>query len=238
MSQFRKIALMVTMRAEARPLIERLALQADPAFGDVRLPFRYYRGEFRGLDLLLAINGEDPRHGVDNIGTEAAAVNAYLTLAGFQPELCINAGTAGGFRVRGGEIGDVYLSTEPIRFHDHRIPLPPFDLYGEGHFEPCRIDGLAEAAGLKTGVISTGNALDYTDVCLTHLDRFDAVAKEMEAAGIAWVAMHLGVPFLALKAITDIVDGEEPTAEEFLRNLALASRTLGEKTVRVLEYLS
>ena len=72
---------------------------------------------------------------------------------------------------------------------------------------------------------------------MSAMDRFGAHAKEMEAAGIAWVCQQLGVPFIALKSITDIVDGEHPTPEEFLRNLAYASEALREKTVRVLETL-
>jgi 5'-methylthioadenosine nucleosidase len=60
----------------------------------------------------------------------------------------------------------------------------------------------------------------------------------MEAAAIAWVASMLKVPFLALKSVTDIVDGEHPTQDEFLRNLDAASRRIREKTIEVLKYLS
>ena len=34
------------------------------------------------------------------------------------------------------------------------------------------------------------------------------------------------MPFLALKAITDIVDGERPAQEEFLENLHMAAQAL------------
>lgn len=47
----------------------------------------------------------------------------------------------------------------------------------------------------------------------------DASVKEMEAAGIAHVAAMFGVPFIAVKAITDIVDGDKPTQDEFMENL-------------------
>ena len=50
--------------------------------------------------------------------------------------------------------------------------------------------------------------------------------KEMEAAGISWVAHLHNVPFIALKSITDIVDGDRPAQEEFLENLHSAAKAL------------
>ena len=48
---------------------------------------------------------------------------------------------------------------------------------------------------------------------------------------------HLhGVPFLALKAITDIVDGERPAQEEFLENLHMAAQALQVKEVILYVY--
>ena len=38
-----------------------------------------------------------------------------------------------------------------------------------------------------------------------------AAVKEMEAAAVAYVAALFGTPLLAVKAITDIVDGERAT---------------------------
>ena len=53
-----------------------------------------------------------------------------------------------------------------------------------------------------------------------------AVVKEMEAASIAWVCQQFSLPFVGLKAVTDIIDGGRATTEEFLENLELASNNL------------
>ena len=37
----------------------------------------------------------------------------------------------------------------------------------------------------------------------------------MEAASVAWVAQLYNIPFIAIKAITDLIDGNSPTEEEF-----------------------
>ena len=240
-----RIALIFAMEAEARPLIDALGLVEDGAFGDSALPFRHFRGplpRYPEVEILLSLNGQDVRFGVDNIGTEPATLNAYITMSRFKPHLCINAGTAGGFSKRGGAIGDVYISHQPFRFHDRRIPLPGFEAYGVGSYPFADFSGnlskVAFQLGLKEGVITTGNSLDHTDRCLEIIDQNEGAAKEMEAAAIAWVAWMIKVPFVALKSITDIVDGAHPTSEEFLRNLSHASLKLQEKTLAFLNHLA
>jgi 5'-methylthioadenosine nucleosidase len=52
-----------------------------------------------------------------------------LSWQALKPDLLINAGTAGGFRAKGGQIGDVYVSSL-LRNHDRRLILPQFVDYG------------------------------------------------------------------------------------------------------------
>lgn len=78
----------------------------------------------------------------------------------------------------------------------------------------------------QEGIVSSGNSLDYSKEDWDQLHDIGAAVKEMEAAGISWVAHLHGVPFLALKSITDIVDGDRPAQEEFLENLHSAAKAL------------
>ena len=66
----------------------------------------------------------------------------------------------------------------------------------------------------------------------------DAVVKEMEAAAIAWVAELSNTPFFALKVVTDIVDGDQVTQDEFLANLHTAATTLQEKLLAVITFVA
>ena len=86
--------------------------------------------------------------------------------------------------------------------------------------------------------MSSGNSLDYTDRCMEIMTKHGAHVKEMEAGAVAWVARDLfDCPAMfALKAVTDIVDGERATAEEFLANLGAAARALQETLPRVIEF--
>ena len=59
----------------------------------------------------------------------------------------------------------------------------------------------------------------------------------MEAAAIAWVAENFRVPFVALKVVTDIVDGDKPTEIEFFENLGAAAIKLQASIPKVIEYV-
>lgn len=109
------------------------------------------------------------------------------------------------------------------------------------------------------GVVSTSDSLDHTQTDLDVMRSEGAAVKEMEAAGCAWVALQSRVPFVAVKvrglsqarpplnflslwivfdqAITDIVDGGRPSAEEFYSNLHTASEALQVKLTRVVAEL-
>lgn len=233
-----KIALIFAMEAEAQPLVEALQLKCWQEYEDPRLPFRHYLGRMeKNTEVLLSINGKDSRFGVDNIGTIPAALNSYVTLSRFLPDVLINAGTAGGFLEKGAAIGDVYLSQDAFRFHDRRIPYLKFEEYGIGHFPTTDLSDMALALGLKCGVVTTSDSLDCTHTDMERMKQNQGSVKEMEAAAIAWIAYLLKTPFFSIKAITDLVDTEHTVTEQFSRNLEMASRNLCNRTIAVLNYI-
>lgn len=80
--------------------------------------------------------------------------------------------------------------------------------------------------GAQAGVVSSGNSMDFVQQDLDNMQQHGAAIKEMEASGIAWSAHLFGTPFLALKSVTDIVDGGRVAQEEFMENLAAAAAAL------------
>jgi nucleoside phosphorylase len=163
------------------------------------------------------IHCRDDRFGVNNVATTAASVSTYAALTAFgKLDLVLSVGTAGGFSQRGACIGDVFLSTKCV-FHARRIPeisktekqnlnCMALEEYGFGNFRSPNLIGLAHAANLKLGVVSTSDSLDCSDNDMALMMSEGATVKEMEAAAVAWVCYHAGVPFVAIKSITDIVD--------------------------------
>lgn len=60
----------------------------------------------------------------------------------------------------------------------------------------------------------------------------------LQGAAVAYVASLLAIPLISLKAVTDIVDGNKPTVEEFLENMSMAASALSRTVPLVLKYVS
>eukprot|EP00567_Pseudictyota_dubia_P002191 CAMPEP_0197468304 /NCGR_PEP_ID=MMETSP1175-20131217/66015_1 /TAXON_ID=1003142 /ORGANISM="Triceratium dubium, Strain CCMP147" /LENGTH=325 /DNA_ID=CAMNT_0043004401 /DNA_START=20 /DNA_END=997 /DNA_ORIENTATION=- len=181
--------------------------------------------------------------GADNVGTVSAGLMTFLALQklknggdGSGADLLINAGTSGGFKSKGAAVGDVFLTTD-VANHDRRIPFPPFDVYGIGKVESAPVAKLAEEIGAKTGTCTTGNSIDKHDWDQRHMEENGAAVKDMEYAAIAWSAELNGVPHFGVKVVTDIVDGNRPTDEEFLENLHTAAESLQGALPKVIDYV-
>jgi 5'-methylthioadenosine nucleosidase len=203
------------------------------------LPCKAYSGDYKDLRITVVTNGKwhaGQADSVDNVGTTPAALAAFAAISALQPTLVINAGTAGGFKSKGARIGDTFITTMH-RHHDRRITIPGWDDYARGHHAVHPCGKLVAALGFKSGVVTTGNSLDATEVDRAVMASNDASVKDMEAAAIAWVAELAQAPFFALKCVTDIVDGETPTHEEFMQNLSTAAESLQASLIAVVDYM-
>ncbi len=231
----------MAMLAEAEPVLERLGAHEVALPTEVGpLPFRWFRASVAagpsrpGLDVVISVNGRDRRTGVDKIGTQPAALNAYVTCLHHRPDLLVSAGTAGAWGAQGAEVGDVFVSRDRFVYHDRRIPLPGFDEYAIGAYPAVDASALVAALGCKSGIVSTGNSLHDSDEDHRMMAEVGASVKEMEAAAVAWVADLLGVPVLAVKAVTDLVDHPAGSAAQFTANLSMASARLADALVATL----
>ena len=228
----KKITLIVAMAQEAMPLIAYFDLQPCADFTS-KATCRAFAGQYKGLDISLVINGTDPHFHVECVGTEPATLATYQALTHFQPDLLINAGTCGAFAEKGGEIGKVYIG-ERIRFFDHRIPMGDYEAYGNGNFLCPEAVTLAQKLSMPLATVCTGNSLDMSPTDAAILQQELVPVKEMEAAAIARVASLWGTPLITIKSITDLMDSNQTTAEEFMENLALASQNLKQSVITVL----
>ncbi|TQV88399.1 5'-methylthioadenosine nucleosidase [Aliikangiella coralliicola] len=231
------VSILMAMRDEAQPVIDSLKLQKRDDVIHSQLPMCCYQKQVGSIQLSLIISGVDDRHGVDNIGSEAATLMAYEAITRLKPDLIISAGTAGGFAEKGANIGTVYVSEAHFVYHDRHVPIPGFNESSIGKYPAVEASRLAKSLNLPSGVISTGSSLEKSDKDILVINQHNAVAKEMEAAAIAWVAMLFKVPMMALKSITNLVDQENRSEEEFLNHLSRASRSLHDKILDLVDYL-
>lgn len=231
------ILFIVAMQAEALPLVESLKLQQDDgSLFPLGVPWMRYHGSYEGLNISIVVPGKCLIFGVDNIGTVPSALLTYAAVQALHPDLIINMGTAGGFKVKGAKLGDAFIATEAAN-HDRRIPIPIFDKYGIGANAATPTPKLVQTLQLKEGKLSTGNSLDMTPQDEELIKANDASVKDMEGASVLYVARLLSVPVVLLKVVTDIVDGDRPTSEEFLENLSTASLVLLKTSRQILDFI-
>lgn len=196
---------------------------------------RFYTGKLDGFDVVLLQSG---------IGKVAAAVGTTLLLEEFKPACVINTGSAGGFH-SSLNVGDVVVSTE-VRYHDADVTAFGYEM-GQMAQQPAAfmasenlmqvVEQAVEASNQHAvrGLICTGDAFvcsaDKQAFIRTHFP--EVVAVEMEAAAIAQVCHQFNVPFVVVRAISDVADKESPMSfEEFLPLAAESSSVMVRDVVK------
>eukprot|EP00520_Triparma_pacifica_P007417 CAMPEP_0118650844 /NCGR_PEP_ID=MMETSP0785-20121206/10463_1 /TAXON_ID=91992 /ORGANISM="Bolidomonas pacifica, Strain CCMP 1866" /LENGTH=239 /DNA_ID=CAMNT_0006543245 /DNA_START=17 /DNA_END=736 /DNA_ORIENTATION=+ len=228
----------IAMEAEAAPTIKSLALKVLPSVFPSALPYICYTNESKSL--YLVTSGKDAATTVDNVGTMHAALAVNTALMALPDvKTIVNAGTCGGFIKRGCKIGSVIVPTVGA-FHDRRIVIPgtPFEQYGVGKTDlsSCAIaNEVREKLDYLGGCCSSGDSLDHTAEDDALLESNEAVAKCMEFAAIAQVAKMWEKDLVGVKVVTDLVDGDQPSHEEFMANLGSAAEALQASIPKVLE---
>ena len=98
-------------------------------------------------------------------------------------------------------------------------------------FEFCT--KIAELLLAKCGTVCTSDSFDMSELDQKQMNELGADAKEMEAASIAYVCQKLDTPLLILKSVTDLVDVPIGSDEQFMANLAEASKALNKSLFKL-----
>lgn len=198
----------------------------------------FYTGQLNGVDVVLLQSG---------IGKVAAAVGTTILLTQFQPDAVINTGSAGGFD-SSLNLGDVVISSE-VRHHDADVTAFGYEI-GQMAGQPAAFQADANLMAVAEqalqqregdhavrGLICTGDAF----VCKPEQQAFirqhfpAVIAVEMEASAIAQTCHQFNVPFVVVRAISDVADKESPMSfEEFL---PLAAQSSSEMVINMVNLL-
>ena len=178
------------------------------------------------------------------IGKVNAAVGTALMIELFHPDAILNTGSAGGL-LASQTFGDTVVSTSVVH---HDVDVTAF-----GH-APGQVPGLPASfpsdpalAALADrclagrphtkGVIGSGDVFVHEEGLISRIrERFpDLCAVEMEAAAIAQVCHQNSVPFLVVRALSDIAGRESPM--KFDEFLPLASENSSRLVLEMLKHL-
>jgi len=194
-----------------------------------------YSGQLNGVDVALLKSG---------IGKVAAALGTTLIIEHCQPDVIINTGSAGGLASTL-NVGDIVISDE-VRYHDADVTAFGYE---PGQMAGCPAAFIADSNLIQIatqavnelnlnavkGLICSGDAFINGAEPLARIKKtFPQVAAvEMEAAAIAHVSHQFNIPFVVVRAISDVADKE--SHQSFDEFLIVAAKQSSAMVVTMLE---
>ncbi len=200
--------------------------------------FTFFKGRAYDNNIIVAKSG---------VGKAAGAICTQILIDKFNPDFIINTGVAGGLK-KGMQIGDVVIATRLVQ-HD-------FDATALGYARGYMCNGIkpdkptyfypdenlvkkfqsalkSTMPGLRyhAGTIASGDVFISDNKKKQELvELFDASAVEMESGAIAQCAYLNNIPFVTIRAISDLADDEASKKLTFTEE---DNANLSAKTVRL-----
>ena len=211
------IGIICPVEAELKPYLENLA----DAKTFLRAMTVFYEGVLFGQKAALTSCG---------VGKVNAAVAAQIMIDKYAPEYIIVSGTAGGIDGKL-KVGDTVISTDVV-YHDlagHMLTGFDPKMTSEYMLADKRLVKLFESAVTSSdlkqkvvfGRIATGDAFIEKAGRAKIIKTFNPLCVDMETAGVAHAAYLNGVPFIAVRSVSDTA--EKSGLDTFRENCALAS---------------
>ena len=190
-----------------------------------------YTGTLNGVEVALLKSG---------IGKTAAALGTTLLLELCKPDVVINTGSAGGLAASL-KVGDIVVSDE-VRYHDADVTAFGYE---PGQMAGCpaafvadeKLIAAAEQVIKQLDLNAVRGLVVSGDVFINGAEPLarirttfpQAIAVEMEATAIGHVCHQFKVPFVVVRAISDVADKESHLSfDEFLSVAAKQSSLMVE----------
>ncbi len=227
-----KVAIIGAMEEEVTILRDKVENREETVIAGCE----YSTGTINGVEVVLLKSG---------IGKVNAALSTAILLEKFQPDYVINTGSAGGFHPDL-NVGDAIISSE-VRHHDvdvtafgyeyGQVPNLPAAYQADEKLVAIAEQSAQEVTDMKVakGLIATGDSFMNDPVRVEFVrGKFpELMAAEMEAAAVAQVCHQFKVPFVIIRALSDIAGKESDVSfDQFLEKAAVNSTNL------VLNFLS
>lgn len=203
----------------------------------------FYLGKIDDTDVVIAKSG---------IGKVNSGICTQIMIDRFEITALINSGIAGGLEPSL-HIGDICIGSKMIQ---HDYDLTPFGYVkgyipnGSGGDKPTEFesdkrlvdivekasDEISDSERVLKGTIVSGDQFiaDLSKKKSLH-EEFDAIAAEMEGAAIAHCASHAGIPFVVIRVISDLANGDGPLSfEEFEKDATNLSIAITERVISLL----
>ncbi|MCC5895088.1 MAG: 5'-methylthioadenosine/adenosylhomocysteine nucleosidase [Alkalibacterium sp.] len=225
-----KIGIIAAMEQEIRVLTDQLTDLVQTTIANQT----FYKGKIDQTPVVLVQSG---------IGKVNAAIAAALLVDHFEVNAIINTGSAGGIG-KGLSVGDLIISTS-LTYNDAdarafgyvygQIPqMPETYLADEAHISLLEEAARSSHWEVKKGLIVTGDSFISNKERIEEIKGHfpEALVTEMEGAAIAQTCYQFNIPFVVVRAVSDVAD--EDASVSFNEFIELA----GKKSAQmVLQYL-
>lgn len=217
-----RIGIIGAMDEEVELLKEKLQNRQDETIARCE----FHQGTINNQDIILLKSG---------IGKVNAAIGTSLLIQLFKPDVIINTGSAGGFDETL-QVGDIAISTE-VRYNDVDATVFGYE-YGQVPAMPAfyspdqSLVTIAEKAAEKVGIHSKKGLVLSGDSFMSDHERVqdlkrrfnEPLCSEMEAGAIAQVCHQFDVPFVIIRALSDIAGSDAKVSyDQFLQTASVHS---------------
>lgn len=187
---------------------------------------KFYTGILKDREVVITQSG---------IGKVNAAISTTLLINKFKPDVIINTGSAGAL-YESLNVGDVLISDD-VKYHDADATAFGYE-YGQIPQMPVafqsskplieKVSQVVQQQQLtaKVGLIVSGDSFIGSVEQRQKIKKAfpNAMAVEMEATAIAQTCYQFNVPFVVVRAVSDLANGEaEMSFEAFLEKAAVSS---------------
>jgi adenosylhomocysteine nucleosidase len=226
-----KIAIIGAMECEVASIKQELKDLKEIVYADLQI----FTGNIKDNFIILSKSG---------VGKVNAALNTQYIIDSFKPNIVINIGVAGGVD-RCLNIGDIVIGTDLVQ---HDFDVSPLG-YAKGYMcigkekdKPTKyycdknlvekfqniLEGNISKSKIHQGVIASGDQfIADKDVKKEINKNFNALAVEMEGCAIAQVSTRNKIPFIVIRAISDLADGDMSNAhDEFEKYSQVSSQAI------------
>lgn len=215
------------MNAEAKYLVKELNLSPQ----DFKPKIKLYSGNLNNISLSLIV--PEKNNGVEQIGYIPSSITTLEIIQHINPDLILSVGTAGGVGKKGCKIGDIFLSTGKIFYHDRFLP----DIYKNYSYGGFLCHEITNYNLHKKGIVSSSASTIITKESweVLKLNQVDLV--DMEAAAIAEICSFYGKKMSAIKVITDLVDIQGAVESQFINNFKPCMEKLSSSLPEILNHI-
>lgn len=213
----KKIGIIFAMNEELNSMLKYLDITNKYKIFDLE----FYEGNIQDNEIILITSG---------VGKVNSARSTQILIDNMKVDMIINVGVSGGI-VNTLEVCDIVIGTKLVQ-HDFDITafnhekgyIPNIGVYIESDLYLINIANEVKNElsnidyNIKYGVIASGDIFCTNNTMTEKINKkFNAICVEMEGASIAQVCYLSHIPFIVIRSISDVPNGNNViTYEEFL----------------------